>query len=114
MFEKMKSELEATMQANNVPFASFGVTDAHATRMHAHIGSVGDAALDDTHIFRIASMTKPIVTLAALQLVAGGDLRLDQPMKEILPELGEVQVVSRKGDELCMRRWRATLPCTIF
>ena len=100
MFEKMKSDLEATMQANNVPFASFGVTDARATRMHAHIGSVGDAALDDTHIFRIASMTKPIVTLAALQLVAGGDLRLDQPMKEILPELGEVQVVSRTGDEL--------------
>jgi methyl acetate hydrolase len=100
MFEKMKSDLEATMQANNVPFASFGVTDARATRMHTHIGSVGDAALDDTHIFRIASMTKPIVTLATLQLVAGGDLRLDQPMKEILPELGEVQVVSRKGDEL--------------
>ena len=100
MFEKMKSDLEATMQANNVPFASFGVTDARATRMHAHIGSVGDVALDDTHIFRIASMTKPIVTLAALQLVAGGDLRLDQPMKEILPELGEVQVVSRTGDEL--------------
>ena len=99
MFEKMKSDLEATMQANNVPFASFGVTDARATRMHTHIGSVGDAALDDTHIFRIASMTKPIVTLAALQLVAGGDLRLDQPMKEILPELGEVQVVSRTGDE---------------
>ncbi len=100
MFEKMKSDLESTMQANNVPFASFGVTDARVTRMHTHIGSVGDAALDDTHIFRIASMTKPIVTLAALQLVAGGDLRLDQPMKEILPELGEVQVVSRKGDEL--------------
>ena len=100
MFEKMKSDLEATMQANNVPFASFGVTDARATRMHAHIGSVGDVALDDTHIFRIASMTKPIVTLAALQLVAGGDLRLDQPMKEILPVLGEVQVVSRTGDEL--------------
>ena len=100
MFEKMKSDLEATMQANNVPFASFGVTDARATRMHTHIGSVGGAALDDTHIFRIASMTKPIVTLAALQLVAGGDLRLDQPMKEVLPELGEVQVVSRNGGEL--------------
>ncbi len=100
MFEKMKSDLEATMQANNVPFASFGVTDAYATRMHTHIGSVGDAALDDAHIFRIASMTKPIVTIAALQLVAGGNLRLEQPMKEILPELGEVQVVSRTGDEL--------------
>ena len=100
MFEKMKSELEGAMQAHNVPFASFGVTDAHATRLHAHIGSAGSSALDDTHIFRIASMTKPIVTLAALQLVARGDLRLDQPMKEIVPELGEVQVVGRNGDEL--------------
>ena len=99
MFEKMKSELEAAMQAHNVPFASFGATNAHATRLHAHIGSAGSSALDDTHIFRIASMTKPIVTLAALQLVARGDLRLDQPMKEIVPELGEVQVVSRNGDE---------------
>ena len=99
MFEKRKSELEGAMQAHNVPFASFGVTDAHATRLHAHIGSAGSSALDDTHIFRIASMTKPIVTLAALQLVARGDLRLDQPMKEIVPELGEVQVVSRNGDE---------------
>jgi len=100
MFEKMKSELEGAMQAHNVPFASFGVTDAHATRLHAHIGSAGSSALDDTHIFRIASMTKPVVTLAALQLVARGDLRLDQPMKEIVPELGEVQVVGRNGDEL--------------
>lgn len=99
MYEKIKGELEATLQAHKIPFASFGVTDARETRMHTHIGSVGATALDDTHIFRIASMTKPIVTLAALQLVARGDLRLDQPVKEILPELGEVQVVSRKGDE---------------
>ena len=57
MFEKMKSDLEATMQANNVPFASFGVTDAHA-RVYIHIGSVGDAALDDTHIFRIVRQSQ--------------------------------------------------------
>ena len=67
-----------------------------------------------TLIFSIASMTKPIVTLAALQLVARGDLRLDQPMKEIVPELGEVQVVGRDGDELSYAPWRVTLHCTIF
>jgi CubicO group peptidase (beta-lactamase class C family) len=100
MLETLKPELEATLQANQVPFASFGVTDANATRMQAEIGTAGAAPLDENHVFRIASMTKPIVTLAALQLVARGDLRLDQPMKEILPELGEVQVVSRNGDEL--------------
>ncbi len=99
MFEAMKSELEATMAAHNVPFASFGVTDARSTRLHDHIGSAGDHPLGAAHIFRIASMTKPVVSVAALQLVARGDLELDQPMKEILPALGDTQVVTRDGDD---------------
>ena len=64
MFEAMKSELEATMAAHNVPFASFGVTDAQSTRLHNHIGSAGDHPLGAAHIFRIASMTKPRMSTA--------------------------------------------------
>ena len=55
MLETLKPELEATLQANQVPFASFGVTDANATRMQAEIGTAGAAPLDENHIFRIAS-----------------------------------------------------------
>ena len=54
MLETLKPELEATLQANQVPFASFGVTDANATRMQAEIGTAGAAPLDGNHIFRIA------------------------------------------------------------
>src|ERR1700730_6478637 len=38
-------------------------------------------------IFRIASMTKPIVAVGALLLVEECRLRLDDPVDELLPEL---------------------------
>jgi methyl acetate hydrolase len=48
-------------------------------------------ALDS--IFRIASMTKAITSTAAMQLVEDGKVYLDQAMREIVPELGEVKVL---------------------
>jgi CubicO group peptidase (beta-lactamase class C family) len=44
-------------------------------------------------IFRIASMTKPIVAVAALQLVEECRLRLDDPVDELLPELASRRVL---------------------
>lgn len=44
-------------------------------------------------IFRIASMTKPITTVAALQLVEQGKLRLDDPVSKYLPQLANLQVL---------------------
>src|SRR3954471_11175885 len=38
-------------------------------------------------LFRIASMTKPIVSVAALMLVEEGKLRLGEPVDKYLPEL---------------------------
>ncbi|HTO63801.1 MAG TPA: serine hydrolase domain-containing protein, partial [Bradyrhizobium sp.] len=40
-------------------------------------------------VFRIASMTKTITAVAAMQLVEQGALSLDRPAKEVLPALGE-------------------------
>ena len=44
-------------------------------------------------IFRIASMTKPIVSAAVLQLLEEGKLRLFDPVATWLPELAEMQVM---------------------
>lgn len=44
-------------------------------------------------VFRIASMTKAITAAAAMQLVEQGRLGLEQPMREIAPELGEARVL---------------------
>ena len=44
-------------------------------------------------VFRIASMTKAITCVAAMQLVEQGKLRLDEPVPNIDPALGSPQVL---------------------
>jgi len=43
-------------------------------------------------IFRIASMTKPITSVAVMQLVESGRVKLDEPAATYFPELAHVQV----------------------
>ena len=45
-------------------------------------------------IFRIASMVKLLTSVAALQLVERGKLKLDEPASNIDPTLGSVQVLA--------------------
>ena len=44
-------------------------------------------------IFAIASMTKPVTSVAVMQLVEAGRIRLDEPAQTYLPELRGVQVL---------------------
>jgi CubicO group peptidase (beta-lactamase class C family) len=52
----------------------------------------GYAMTTDT-VFWIASMTKPVTSAAAMQLVEQGKLALDQPIMDVLPELAAPQVL---------------------
>ncbi|WP_353135105.1 serine hydrolase domain-containing protein [Pseudopedobacter sp.] len=45
-------------------------------------------------LFRIASMTKPIVSVAALQLVEEGKLKLDDPVSKYIPQFKNAQVLA--------------------
>jgi methyl acetate hydrolase len=51
------------------------------------------AAMTGDTIFRVASMIKPITSVAALQLVEQGKLSLDAPVPDIDPALGSAQVL---------------------
>jgi len=55
---------------------------------------VGDATpLRLDAVFRIASMTKAVTAVAAMQLVEQGRLALEQPMRGVAPEIGEARVL---------------------
>src|SRR5262245_30492443 len=49
-------------------------------------------------IFRIASMTKPIVTVAAMMLIEEGKLDISAPVSQYLPEFKDLQVGVEKRD----------------
>ena len=57
----------------------------------------GEAAIDETSLFRIASMTKPVTSVAFMQLVEAGTVALDTPVHHVLPELKGVGVYDGGG-----------------
>src|SRR5207253_2753841 len=63
-----------------------------------HVEAIGAQSFDgppmrrDT-IFRIASMTKPVIAAATLMLVEDCRLRLDDPVDAFLPELANAKVL---------------------
>ena len=69
----------------------------------AHMGLLGSRAPDgapmsaDT-LFRIYSMTKPIVSVAALALVEQGRLELGQPLGDLIPAFAKTRVATGARD----------------
>jgi CubicO group peptidase (beta-lactamase class C family) len=55
--------------------------------------SVGGRPMAQDSLFRIASITKPMMAALALTFVADGTLRLDQPVDDLLPELASPAVL---------------------
>src|SRR5947207_11843986 len=57
--------------------------------------AAGDAMKFDS-IFRIYSMTKPIVSVALMQMVEEGKLQVSDPVSKFLPEIGKMKVGTDK------------------
>jgi CubicO group peptidase (beta-lactamase class C family) len=64
-------------------------------------------------IFRLASMTKAVTSVAAMQLVEQGKLQLDQPIGNILPELSAPQVLEGFDESGAPRLRPAKRPITL-
>jgi len=66
------------------------------------VGAVGDRVagrpengpVGPDSLYRIASMTKPVTTVAALQLAEAGRLDLDAPVGAYLPDFGRLEVLT--------------------
>lgn len=55
--------------------------------------------LDRKSIVRIYSMTKPITSVAVMQLVEQGEIELDVPVSKYLPEFESLRVLEGSGDK---------------
>jgi methyl acetate hydrolase len=88
--------LETSLQAHKIPAA---VAMAATSGKITYTGAFGKrdsksgVAVTPESIFIIASMTKPVTSVAAMQLVEQGKLKLDEPASTYIPELGTLQVL---------------------
>jgi methyl acetate hydrolase len=96
MYSRFEQALDAAIAAGRIAGAVAltadrdGVTYEHAAGLRAAGGAV---AMDPETVFWIASMTKAVVSVAALQLVEQGKLSLDGDLGDLLPDLRGLEVL---------------------
>ncbi len=64
---------------------------------HAGAAREGGKAVDEASLFRIASMTKPITSVAFMMLVEQGLVAVDTPVHHVLPEFKDIGVYDGGG-----------------
>ncbi len=64
--------------------------------------STGQPMRSDS-IFRIASQTKLVISVATMMLVEEGRLLLDEPVSKYFPEYAETTVAVQDGDEVSIK-----------
>src|SRR5215813_15215707 len=83
------SSLREAIERKDVPGVVALVTDGQRT-LYQGVFGVADVAtgrpLTNDAMFRIASMTKPITSVALMQLVEQGKISLEDPASKYLPE----------------------------
>lgn len=91
----LDAALRAVLEKNHIPGAVVVATDRRQVFYRNAFG-MADVAnaqpMTPFTIFRIASMTKPIASVALMQLVDLGKVGLDDPASKYVPELGSVSV----------------------
>jgi CubicO group peptidase (beta-lactamase class C family) len=93
--QRLHEALARRVDEGEVP----GVVALVASGDDVHVDVIGHRAFDDPEpigrdaIFRIASMTKPIVGVAAMSMIEDGVLELADAVERWLPELADRQVL---------------------
>ena len=100
MFQRFEQALADAVNGGRIAGAVALATDRggpiyeHAAGLRA---AGQPAPMDTATVFWIASMTKAIVSVAALQLVEHGRLTLDGDLAPLVPELGGLEVLEAGG-----------------
>ncbi|NOG70952.1 serine hydrolase [Roseicella sp. DB1501] len=115
----MKNEIDAALrravESGAVPGIAAAAGHAGGLLYEGGFGRRGldqEAAMTPDTVVWIASMTKAITTVAALQQVEAGRLSLDGPIAEVLPDLAQPQVLTGfapEGGEPMLRPARRPL-----
>ena len=101
IFAKAKADIEAGIAAGKIPGGLFLVAKGGKVVNITAVGTEGPGDADPVTpetIFRVYSMSKPIVSIATMQLVEDGKISLDDPISKYIPEFANPKVLVGKGE----------------
>jgi CubicO group peptidase (beta-lactamase class C family)/uncharacterized membrane protein YdjX (TVP38/TMEM64 family) len=99
--ERIDAFVEKQMEAHDLPGAAVAITRGEEVVYIRGYGrdSNGEPTTGDTK-FRVASVSKSFTSLAVMQLVEDGKVRLDEPVKKYLPGF---RTADPRSDEITVR-----------
>lgn len=100
----------------NLPCAVGMIVDRDGVRYSRALGVTdvdSQTPVGEDTPFQIASMTKALVTVAAMQLVEQGRLGLDSPIGKVLPDLADPQVLTGFAEDGAPQLRPAARPITL-
>jgi CubicO group peptidase (beta-lactamase class C family) len=98
--ERLSSIMQREVERGHVPGVSMLIARRGRVGHRRDFGALrpGGPAMPENAIFRIYSMTKPIVSVALMMLLEEGKLFVADPISKFIPELANVKVgVERDG-----------------
>src|SRR5690554_233440 len=98
----IRTRMQAAVDGEHIAGALLLVGNNDGIGVLESVGSQGPqdtTPIDEQTIFRIYSMTKPIVRVAAMSLVEDGLLSVDDPFSKYIPEFAEMTVIDPETGE---------------
>lgn len=97
---EIRQGMQSAVDADYIAGALLLVGNSDGVGMLETVGTQGPADAQPVNgetIFRIYSMTKPIVSVAAMSLIEDGLLSLDDPVGDYIPAFNSLQVMNEDG-----------------
>ena len=93
--DRLRTVVTEHVAAGELPGAAWWVShgDEVACGAAGTFGPHDERPISTDTVFRVSSMTKPVVAAAAMTLIDDGTLELDAPIDELLPELSDRRVL---------------------
>jgi CubicO group peptidase (beta-lactamase class C family) len=100
--ERLTAIMASQVEEKKAPGVSMLIARRGKIAYRQSVGALrpGGPAMTDDAIFRIYSMTKPIVSVAAMMLVEEGRLLIADPVSKYLPAFANLKVGVVNGDKL--------------
>jgi CubicO group peptidase (beta-lactamase class C family) len=100
--ERLTAVMARVVEEKKAPGVSMAIARDGKIAYRQSVGALrpGGPAMRDDAIFRIYSMTKPIVSVAAMMLVEEGQLLISDPVSKTIPAFASVKVGVANGDKL--------------
>ena len=99
--QNIKYEVTKEINSSQIPAVVMGKIDKNGNMEFFSNGPSRwdrNDTINENNIFRIASMTKALGSVAALQLVEQGKITLDEPLDDYLPEMTSTKIINQNNE----------------